>query len=267
MKNKQILIIAAVAAVAIVGLLYLMFSSNPYTEYSTAFNNTTKAVSLGYKTTLTATIDSKIISATGNMKIKNLADKVNFINEMTIEGEKITQFSDGEFIYMDRGGEKTKFKIGEKPQAKDKGEFNLDYFAQEFSGLIDASKLKDIKIAEVLGENVIENITKTNEGSGVRYDVTLAPQLVTEIFTSVANEKVTSFVKPICTLNSFSYSALANASKMIESVTYNLDIDAVIPAELSKEGELKKNLKILLKLEILNPGQAVEFNIPDTSGY
>ena len=272
MKSKLVLII--IGAVVVIGVIagVVIYSSNAYTGYATAFGNSTKQTSMEYDTSLKATIDGETTTATGNMKIRDVTTKVNFVNEMTIDGNKIVQFTDGENIYVDDGQSKTKFKIGEQPDTQpmgdEKGGFDMDYYIQEFSILLDASKIKDLKINERLNQNIVQKITKENSGDLVKYDVTLATQLVNDIFDTVISEQLADAVSPKCSLKSFKYTALANKSKLIDSVVYYVDMDVTFPAELTGEAsDEKKSVQLELTMKYINPGKPVSFDLPSTSGY
>lgn len=272
MKNKLVLIIIIALVVIAGGIGFFVYSSNPYTSYAAAFSNSTKQTSIEYDTALKATMDGTVTTATGNMKIRDIATKVNFVNVMNIDGKTITQFTDGDYIYMDDGSKKTKFKIGEQPDTQpggdDKGNFTIDNYIQEFSILLDASKIKDLKINESLTQNIIQKITKTSSGSNTVYNVTLAPQLVNEIFNTIISEQFADEASPQCALKSFSYEATANSSKLIESVTYKVDMDVTFPAKLTGESsDTQKSIQLELTMNYVNPGQPASFDLPDTSGY
>lgn len=268
MKTKNIVIIVAAVVVVIAVVAVVIFNTTPYNGYASAFDKTTKANSLNFDTIVKVTVDGKETTATGNMKIKNLSGNINFINVMNIEGKQITQFTDGENIYKEENGQKTKFKIGDKPQMTEKGEFNMDYYAQEFSGLLDASKIKDLHIVEKLDSKVIEKMEKKTEGSATVYDITLATQLVNDVFAQVINAEMEGAEKPACTLKSFKYKAAENASNAIGTITYDIDMDVVFPPSLTKENaEITKSVQIQLTMNMIDPGTAVEFTLPDTSGY
>jgi len=272
MKSKLVLII--VAAVVVVGAVIgiIVYNTNAYTGYSTAFANSTKQTSMEYDTALKATLDGEVTTATGNMKIRDIMTKVNFVNEMTIDGKKITQFTDGEYIYMDDGSNKTKYKIGEtpdnQPKGDDKGGFDMDYYIQEFSILLDASKIKDLKINERLNQNIIQNITKTSSGSNSVYEVTLATQLVNEIFDTVIADQFSDESAPKCVLKSFKYTATANSNKLIDKIVYYIDTDVTFPAALTGEAsDQTKSMQLELTMKYINPGQPVSFDLPSTDGF
>ena len=241
-----------------------------YTGYSSAFKKTNQITSTEYKTSVKVTIDGQTTTATGNFKLRDVATNVNFINEMTIDGQTAVQFCDGQYIYIDSGNEKIKFAIGDQPEStqKERGDFSMNSYVSEFFMLLDASKIKDVKIVEMVTQNIVQKITKTNVSGGTEYDLTLAPQLVDEIFASALNEQLGEANAPTCTLKSFTYKAVANKDNYLTSITYIIDMDAVFPKELTNESaDSTKSIQLEMRLDYVNPGQAAEFSLPDTSGF
>jgi hypothetical protein len=271
MKSRKLIIaIAAVAAAAVAGLA-IFFATSPYSGYSGAFDKTARVNGTEYATEIKMTVDGQTTEATGSFKIRDIATKVNFVNVMSIGGAQVTQFTDGEYIYVDDGQAKSKFKIGEKTQQEQKapGEFSMDSYIQEFSGLLDASRIKDLKIAEKLDRKIIEKITKKGlPGGGAEYSVTLAAQLVDDIFASVVgSESKGGGADPECSLRSFSYTAAANSDSYIENIVYRIDMDAAFPDALTGSGGQTKSIQIELAMKVVNPGAPAEFALPDASGY
>jgi hypothetical protein len=268
--KKALPVILTVIVLLGAGAAYFIYSSSAYTGYSEAFNKTSKITSTEYDTAVKATVDGQATTATGNMKIRDITTNVNFINEMDIGGQRVTQFCDGEYIYMDADGQKTKFKIGEKPESnqRERGEFSMDSYIQEFSMLLDASKIKDLKIAEKLSRNIVQKITKESVSAGTEYKVTLAPGLVDDIFQSALDDQLGEASAPQCTLQSFNYTATANQDKYIDSITYYMDMDVVFPAALTGEAaDSEKRVELEVTLEYVNPGQPADFTLPGADGY
>lgn len=264
MKGKKIIIIVgAVVVVAAIVVGVLLYGTNAYTGYARAFDNTTKTGSLEFDTKVSVTMDGKTTTATGNMRLKDITGNVNFINTMTINGQTITQFCDGENIYQDNGVEQTAFAIGDTPQPTEKGEFSMDSLVQEFSGLLDASKLKELQIADKLNQNIIQEIKK----SGSTYTVTLAPQLVDDLVASLINATMEESNSPKVAVKSFNYVA-NEANGYIDKITYTADLDITLPAVLTGEsGDVTKNVLLQVEMAVVNPGAAVDFELPSSDGY
>ncbi|MDR1532982.1 MAG: hypothetical protein LBS62_12535 [Clostridiales bacterium] len=267
MKSK--IIIAAAVILVIVAAAVVYFTTSAYNGYSGAFDKSAKVNGTEYQTTVKVTVDGQVTTATGNFKIRDITSKVNFLNVMDINGTRVTQFTDGEYIYTDDGQARTKFKIGEKVQQtqKEPGAFDLENYIQEFSGLLDASKIKDLKIAEKLDQRIIEKITKRSVAGGTEYDVTLAAQLVNDIFKSIVNSEAQGGVNPECELKSFAYTAAVNGANYIGGITYKADMDVTFPTALTGGGDETKSIQLELNLAVVNPGTPASFTLPDTSGF
>jgi hypothetical protein len=268
MKSKPVIIIIAVIVVAAAAAI-IYFTSSPYTGYSSAFDKTSKINGTEYETAMKMTVDGQTTTATGSFKIRDITSKVNFVNVMNIDGAQVTQFTDGDYIYTDDGQAKTKFKIGEQVQQtqKEPGRFSIDDYVQEFSGLLDASKIRDLKIVDKLDQKIIEKITKQSVNGGTEYNITLAAQLVNDLFKSIVNSEAQGGVNPDCVLKNFTYTATANGSNYIDGVAYKVDMDVTFPADLTGGDAETKNVQLELDMKVVNPGTPADFTLPDTSGY
>ena len=260
----------SIVLVIIIALAGGCATVDAYSSYSAAFKKTNQITSTEYDTIVKVTVDGQTTKATGNLKIRGINSTVNFVNEMNIDGNRAIQFCDGEYIYVDSGDEKIKFKIGEQPETanRERGEFTMDSFISEFFMLLDASKIKDIKIVEMVTQNIVQEIKKTDISGGTQYDLILAPQLVDELFQSTLQEQLGDANTPECTLKSFTYKATANKDQYLTSITYIIDMDTVFPAELTGESaDSTKSIQLEVTLNYVNPGQAAEFDLPSTSGF
>ena len=267
MKSKPIMIIAGVVVIVVIAAVALMFISSAYSGYSTAFNNTTKTGSLDYNTSIDATMDGKTQSAAGHMQIQGIGtESVKFINTMTLNGQEIKQYTDGAYVYQDDGQSKTKYKIGVKPTMPEKpSDFNMDYYVQEFTSLLDASKLKELNIADKCAQNYVQKITKSSSGGKTQYDIKLSAELVKNIANAAINsaESDSSQSNPtIAKVNSFTYTAMENSSKYIDKIIYSADFDMKFPAALTGGSDETKNIQLKLTMDIINPGQTVTVSLP-----
>ncbi len=265
-KSMRIIIPAVVLIIAIAAALFY-FLSSPYSGYSGAFDKTMKAGSMEYELSVSITMDGKQATSAGNMKIRGIGSKVNFINIMNIDGKTITQFTDGDFIYMDDGVVKSKIKIGEKPQQQERGEFSAESYIQQFSSLLDAGKIKDLKIAEKIDQKIIQNIEKKSVGGKTEYKVTVAPALVSDILNVIVNSEASGQANPECNMKSFTYGATVNSAGFVDSITYNADMDVKFPAALTGGSDEAKNVQLTFSLVIVNPGTEVSFTLPDTNRF
>ena len=244
--------------------------SDVFTKYSTAFDNTTKIPSMEYNSTVKIMADQQTYTAKANMKVRDITKKVNFINTMDLGNMQVIQFSDGDYIYVNDGNEKTKQKIGarQEPERRERGAFNMDNYIQEFFMLLDANKLRDTKITEKLSQNNVENITENSVSSGYEYDVELTRKYISEIQNAIFNEQVNEPNAPKNTFISFSYKIEATKDEHISGVVYNINFETLFPSILTRENaDITKNFQLELRIDYVNPGNPVQFSLPDTSGY
>ena len=262
--QKKIIILGGIVAVVVIAAIFLFLGNTPYNGYASAFNKLYNSGSMECNFTSKVTMDSTDTTATGNMKMT--FDTKKFYYKMTANNSTITQFYDGTYIYQDNGTKKTKFKAGEKTQ-ETKGEFDMQYYEQEFASLIEAGKIKSSGLIDKLNENIITSINKTASGSDKKYEITLANQITTKYLESLLNE-TSGTDKPTVKLNSFKYIATENASGFISSINYLIDCQITLPASLTKESAEKKlATKIDLKMDVVNPGTKAEVTLPDSSAY
>ena len=104
---------------------------------------------------------------------------------MDIDGNKVIQFSDGEYIYTEADGHKTRYAINTKPSAggdrneveqKDNnsaGSFNTEAFLSEFSSFLEAGKIKELGLLSPIEKNAVSGIS---EDGGV-YTLTFSESL------------------------------------------------------------------------------------------
>ena len=133
-------------------LMTSLASANDFDVYTNAYRSVT--ANGGFDADLVAdfTLDGVEKEATGNFKVDNSGEKTLLYLEVDLDGETVTQFSDGEFLYVDARGEKSKYPLGEKQGQEDsrkepekEGEeeksaptFDTDQFLQEFASCLEA---------------------------------------------------------------------------------------------------------------------------------
>jgi len=267
--NKKVLIIIIVAVVVIAAAIgvYLIFASSSYSLYSKAFDNTFSADSMELDTSVKAVLDDGTsISSKGNFKLKGMSSTPQFINTMTIGGQTITQFSDGKYVYTDDGSNKNKISLGDEPtpkqQERNNTDFSFDAYISEFSGLLDASKIKQLNALEAVAEKYVDKIEAQNVSGGKKFIVTLLPQAVDELVDNFLNENLSDkSMSPTITINAITYSATVSSDYVTE-VAFKIDMDIKAPGESTTRRGV-----VDFVLEPVNPGHTVRFDLPDTAGY
>jgi hypothetical protein len=271
--NATFIAAAVVVAALAVGVLY--YFSSPYKNYSDAFDNTNQAGSSEYITQIEVTLDDdETYSAEGHMYIRvdEETDSVNFVNYMELEDSTITQFSDGISFYVDDGDAKRKWNLGEtsEPEAelKERGDYNLEDYISQYCELLDANRLRDLQITQKMEQRLIEKTNRSSTSTGYTYVLNVSKQLVENVFNvvtayAVDEDEESTTVK----VNDFGYEAKADRDNYIYQIIYTIDMDATIPAELTGDEEEEHHVDIKMVVDIENPGEAVEFDLPSTEGF
>ena len=268
MNKKVIIIIIAVVVVIAAAIgIYLVFSGSGYSQYSQAFKNTFNVNSMEFDTSVRVELDDgrKIIS-TGNFKLKDLDSNPQFVNTMTIDGQTVTQFSDGANIYTDDGTNKNKMRIGDEPtpkqQERESDDFSFDAYISEFSSLLDASKIKQLNALEAVAEKYVDKIESENVSGGKKYTVTLLPQAVDELVDNFLNENLSNkAMSPTAEIFAVTYTATV-VSDYVTEIAFSIDMDVTAPGESTKE-----RVTVDFTISPVNPGRNVDFSLPSTDGY
>ena len=272
--NKKVIIIIVVAVVIIAGALgaYLIFASGDYSTYKKAFKNTFEVSSMELNTTVRAVYDGgSRISSTGNFKLKDMDTNPQFINTMTIGGQVITQFSDGQYIYTEdtSGGQtnRNRIRIGAEPEPKQQEQrpsnsFSLDDYISEFSGLLDASKIKELNLLEGIDERYVDKIESVSVSGGKRFVVTLLPQAVDDLVDTFLRDNLSNqSMAPTIEVNTVIYTATV-VSDYVSEIAISIDMDVTAPS-----GGSPTRATVDFIIEPANPGRAVNFTLPSTDGF
>jgi len=262
----------------VIGALFLILfgvfaagcGSVDYMTYSDAFKKTF-GDSLELNTSVKASLDGgSTITSTGTFKLKGMeSGNPQFINTMVIDGKTVTQFCDGEFVYTDDGASKNKMKIGgggdEKggppnPQ-KDSSEFSYDSYLTEFSSLIDAAKIKEMGSLEPIAEKYVDKISSTDLGGGKQFDVVLLPAIVDELKSKFLDDRATTQNSPTINVEAIKYSATIKDG-YVQEIVFNFEMNITAPGDSTA-----KEATVDLTIKPVNPGQAVEFDLPGTEGF
>lgn len=282
MKKRRMEAVVLSVAMAI-GVLGGCGGSGAYSGYESAYQRMTAGGGLETDFTLSLEGDGTQMKSTGNMKLKNEDNTTKLYYEMQVGDKRIVQFSDGSAIYTDDGTNKTKFSItggGQKPEKaenesggrekEEASEFNTQAFIQEFSGLLEAGKIKELGILDQIPEKYVKNTSSEKQGDNTVYTLTFTEALVKNFLNVLVRDQVKDSDNALTfgDLKDFVYTATANRDGVLCGIAYAGTVSVTVPAALMTSGEAKTfELTIDLALDIVNPGSPVELTLPDTSGY
>lgn len=248
--------------------------SDPYAEYAAAYNKVTANGGMDADLKAKLTMDGTTTDCAGNFKVDTKSNIMYY--EMTTDGQVVTQYSDGSYLYTDQDGHKTKYSLNAKPaqstaqEKQSKKEdtaspFNTSEFLKEFSSFLEAGKIKELGLLSPIAKAAVTKTTK----NGDTYTLEIADSLVKQYLNTMsANESGGSDKAiQITKLNNFKYSATVSGG-VVTKVTYSGTVAVTVPGTLMTSGEAANyDLDFSIDVSFNNPGSAVTVTLPSTEGY
>lgn len=274
MKKNIFKFSAAILAAS--ALLTACSSSGDYSSYASAYNKVTAAGGMEANFNLTLKMDGQTTNSTGNFKLDTSGGKNILYYTMEVDGAQILQFSDGEYIYTDVDGHKTKYALNSKPggpsdsqeggHKEESGSFDTGAFLSEFSSFLEAGKIKELGLLSPIEKNAVTNISFADN----TYTLTFSESLVkTYLNVLIANESngSGSNTLQINELKDLTYKATVSGDT-ITGVQYTGVLAVHVPGSLMADGnDADYNMDMDIKITFVNPGSAVTIELPDTEGF
>ena len=262
------------ACVLVVGCLLLAGcgggGTDPFTTYTEAFNKVKSNGGFDADISAQLTMDGTTTSATGNFKVDDSGDSTILYLKATVDGETMTQFSDGEYLYVESHDSKVKYPLGEKQEEAsnedlptDAPEFSVNDFLKEFASFIEAGKMQEMGLLEPLPANYVSE-TKVD---GNVYHLTVKDQVLSRLqdtlsdTVAVEGESVTAK-----DLKDVTYDATIE-NGYVTALTVGGTMTVTVPAAVSGAGEQTYPLDITITAKFNNPGEAVSITLPSTDGF
>lgn len=272
MKKKLTKWIAVMAAA---GLMLTACGADAYASYAAAYNKVSENGGIDANIDMTVTMDGTTTQSKGSFKLDTSGDNSILYYEMTVGGSKVTQFSDGKYLYTDSDSGKTKYALDAKPSGGDRQKsdrkdaapsFDASAFLSEFSSCLEAGKIKEMGLLSPIQKAAVTNIS---EKDGV-YTLEFSDSVVKKYLnTLIANEtqKSDGDTLRIDEMKGFSYKAVAKDSVVTE-VTYSGTIIVNVPASLMSSGsDQSYDMDFTIRVSYVNPGAAVSVTLPSTDDY
>lgn len=250
-----------------------------YSGYNSAYKKMSETGSLNVLFSLKVDDGSQSMSSTGNMKM-NSKNEVYY--EMTINGKDIMQYvQNGEVhTFVDgqeqvsstsntnQGAERANPEGGQgEPNEKtDNTGFNSAKFLEEFSGILEAGKIKEMGVMDPIPKNYISKITSSQSGSDTVYTMTFPEEFLKTLLNKMVKEQMQSSGDALSfdTLKDFECIAKENSKGYLYSIEYKGYTTVTVPGDYTNSGsEETFDLHIDLVMEIQNPGTAVDVVIPE----
>lgn len=244
---------------------------DPFTTYTEAFNKV--KANGGFDADLSAqlTMDGTTTNATGNFKVDDSGDSTLLLLNATVDGETMTQFSDGEYLYVESRDQKTKYPLGEKQEETPTGnepsdapEFSVNDFLKEFASFIEAGKMQEMGLLEPLPSNYVSD----TKADGNVYHLTVKDQVLTRLqdtlsgTIAVDGESVTAE-----DLKDVTYDATIEDG-YVTGLTVGGTMTVTVPAAVSGDSaDQTYPLDITITAKFNNPGNAVSITLPSTDGF
>lgn len=272
-------IVKSTAAVFLAGvMLTACAGSDDYSSYASAYKLVTANGGMNADFLLTLEMDGVETVTNGSFKLDTSDGKSILYYEMDIDGNKVIQFSDGEYIYTEVDGHKTKYAINTKPTAggdrneaeqKDNnsaGSFDTEAFLSEFSSFLEAGKIKELGLLSPIEKNAVSGIS---EDGGV-YTLTFSENLVKRYLNIIISNESNSSdgdTLQIDELNDFSYKATVSDG-IVTGTEYSGVLAVNVPGSLMADGnDADYDMALNIKITFVEPGSAVEVTLPSTDGY
>lgn len=282
-KGKKIMKkFSKVCAVILVGASVLGLTAcgggSDYSAYSKAYENMSKTGSLHVNFELSVNDGSNTVNSTGNMKM-NSSNEVYY--EMVINGKEIVQYVQNGEVHTFVDGTEQVASISntnqgvERPnpdggdnQATEKTEgssFNSAKFLEEFSGILEAGKIKEMGLLDPIPQNYIKNISSSTSGSDTVYTMTFPDEFLKVLLNKMVKEQMQSSGGTLSfdELKDFECIAKENKDGYLYNMEYKGYTTVTVPGSYTTSGsEETFDLHIDIKMDIQNPGTAVEVVIP-----
>ena len=271
------------AALGMAGLMTMVLTGfgiggDAYSSYSDAFRKTAEPGSLHVLFTLDLDDGETAVTSTGDMKV-NASNEVNYA--MEINGHEILQYikdgqirtiiDDQEMIsstdQKDQGVERGN-PDGDKEAANEKTDgtaFVAERFLEEFSGMLEAGKIKQLGVLDPIDSRYIRDMEVEEDESGTYYTMTFPDEFLQALLDILTQEQQDAAETAIVfsDLQDFTCISRENSDGYLDQIEYSGFTTVTVPAELTEDGEeLSFDLDIDLTIDIQDPGTAVEVEIP-----
>ena len=267
--SKRIAMLLAIAMLCVM----LTACGDAYSEYASAYNKISANGGINADIKATMVMDGETRVYSGNFKVDNKSNILYY--EMTSDGQTTVQFSDGSYLYVQRGNEKIKYALnGEKPAGaqNQRGdapgtavpEFNTSDFLNEFASFLDAGKIRELGLLSAVEKAAVSKTTK----NGDTYTLDVSESIVKKFINTLAvNQSGNSESVQVKDLQNFKYTVTVKDG-IVTACVYSGDVVIGVPASLMADGNAKEySMKLTINIDFVNPGTAVTVDIPATDEY
>ncbi|MBP0958347.1 MAG: hypothetical protein J5997_13420 [Oscillospiraceae bacterium] len=249
-----------------------------YEKYASAYKKVSAQGGMEANIDLSLKMDGVTTETDGLFKLDTSNGKNILYYEMDVDGNKIIQFSDGDYIYTEADGHKTRYAMNSKPamssdreEAQKKGSdtdstFNTEEFLNEFSSFLEAGKIKELGLLSPIERAAITDISASGDVYTLSFSDTLVKKYLNII---IANETQSTDgdTLVIDELNNFS-NKVTVTNDIVTKAQYSGTMKVTVPASLMASGtETSYDLDLVIDISFVDPGSAVDITLPSTDGY
>ncbi len=277
MTKKTMKLLNRVSALVLAGAMLTGCSGGGggYDAYATAYNKVTENGGMNADLNVTLDMNGETVQSTGNFQLDTSDGNNLLYYELTTGGNKITQFSDGSYIYTDANGHKTRYALNTKPSADSDTEkaakkdadstFNTQAFLSEFSSFMEAGKIKELGLLSPIEKNAVSDISEKDGVYTLSFSDSLVKKYLNTMIQNETNKKDGDTIT-IDELNDFSYKATVKDG-YVTKVEYGGVIAVKVPASLTGGSDESYDLSFRIDASFKNPGEKVSVTLPSTDGY
>lgn len=253
-------------------------TGDAYGSYSDAFRKTAGAGSLHVLFTLELDDGETTMTSTGDMKV-NASNEVSYA--MEINGREIEQYVKDGQIRTIVDGKETVSSTDQKDQGAERGNpdgekedpnektdgtsFAAERFLEEFSGVLEAGKIKQLGVLDPIESRYLKDIEASEEDGATYYTMTFPDEFLDamlDILTAEQTEAAGTAVE-FSDLQDFTCVSRENSDGYLDQIEYSGYTTVTVPAEIAESGEETSfDLYIDLTMDIQDPGTPAEVEIP-----
>lgn len=247
-----------------------------YDKYSAAYNKVTANGGMDADLQVTLKMDGATVESSGNFQLDTSDGNNLLYYELTTDGNKITQFSDGSYIYTEANGHKTKYSMKSKPstdtdtekaaQKDSDSTFNTQAFLSEFSSFMEAGKIKELGLLSPIDKAAVSDISEKDGIYTLAFSDSLVKKYLNVMIQNETGAAAGDTIQ-IDKMENFTYKATVKGD-YVTDVEYSGVITVNVPASLMESGKDESyNMDFNIKVSFVNPGEGVDVTIPSTDGY
>lgn len=277
MKAKSIVKGVALSVLAAF-VLTACGGGDAYNEYSSAYKKVTANGGMDANFDVSLSMDGTTSNCTGNFKLDTSDGNNVLYYEMDFNGSKVIQFSDGEYLYSESDGHKTRYSLNAKPSSSgdqekvqkkensSKDGFNTSEFLNEFSSFLEAGKIKEMGLLSPIEKAAVTNVSESNGVYTLKFSDNLVKKYLNLMIENETQSSDSEALK-IDEMKDFSYQATVSGG-IVTKVSYSGTIQVCVPASLMASGEeTNYDMDFDIQITFANPGEAVSVTLPSTDGY